>query len=151
MNLAVAESDDENDWQFPGWTENVSSSSNESQHPSDDGLGLGVVDERGHVYLEDLAFIGELRYADEEEANDNMLLHDDQGYGLDFISVERGGGTRETVSLIDGLQPSNTDDGENEHVVNESGEVLSTEGSRIHIELVDENDDLGGISDGSNK
>ena len=56
-----------------------------------------------------------------------------------------------SVSLIDGLQPSNTDDGENELVVNESGEVLSTEGSRNHIELVDENDDLDGISDGSNK
>ena len=65
--------------------------------------------------------------------------------------MERGGGTRETVSLIDGLQPSNTDDGEGELVVNESGEVLSTEGSRIHIGLVDENDNLCGISDGPNK
>ena len=151
LDLAVAVSDGESDWPFPGWTENVSSNSNESQHPSDDGLGLGVVDEGGYAYLEDLAFVGELRYANDEEADDNMLPQDDQGYGIDFNGVERGGGTRETVSQDDGLQLF-TIDGESELVANVLGGVLGDERSRIQIELIDGmGDDLSGIPGEFNK
>ena len=157
-SVAVDESD---------WLGSLSSDSWETQHPSDDGVGFGVECVSARAYVDDLAMlVNDVNYEEdgangvnygegganalspqihgEDGANalSPQINQDEQGNGSDSSGVERGGGTRETVSSREGLLPQMQNEIGME-LLNDDVRDDQEDEDRIQIEfeddLVDEN------------